>query len=61
MAAGMTSNAEHLATIDWTRGKWSQVNGKYAREHTGHLAGGAKLKATDAPMLWAFCGWDGAG
>jgi organic hydroperoxide reductase OsmC/OhrA len=44
-------NAEHLATIDWTRGKWSHVKGKYAREHTWHLAGGAKLKATDAPML----------
>ena len=38
-------DAEHLATIDWTRGKWSHVKGKYAREHTWHLAGGTKLKA----------------
>jgi organic hydroperoxide reductase OsmC/OhrA len=44
-------NAEHLATIDWTRGKWSHVKGKYAREHTWHLAGGTKLKATDAGAL----------
>src|SRR5258706_11112488 len=44
-------DAEHLATIDWTRGKWSHVKGKYAREHTWHLAGGTKLKATDAGAL----------
>jgi len=27
------------------------VKGKYAREHTWHLAGGRKLKATDAGFL----------
>ncbi len=51
-ASEMTDpDAEHLATIDWTRGKWSHVKGKYAREHTWHLAGGTKLKATDAGAL----------
>src|SRR5665213_2428906 len=42
--------ALQLATIDWTRGKWSHVKGKYAREHTWHLAG-AKLKATDTEAM----------
>ena len=41
IASGMTDpEAIQLATIDWTRGKWSHVKGKYAREHTWHLAGG---------------------
>jgi hypothetical protein len=40
-----------LATIDWTRGKWSHAKGKYAREHTWHLAGGTKLKATDTDAM----------
>jgi hypothetical protein len=44
-------DGEHLATIDWTRGKWSHVKGKYAREHSWHLAGGTTLKATDAGAL----------
>jgi len=40
IATGMTDpEAVQLATIDWTRGKWSHVKGKYAREHTWHLAG----------------------
>ncbi len=43
--------AIELATIDWTRGKWSHVKGKYAREHTWHLAGGTKLKATDTDAM----------
>ena len=43
--------ALQLATIDWTRGKWSHVKGKYAREHTWHLAGGTKLKATDTDAM----------
>jgi hypothetical protein len=42
---------EHLATIDWTRGKWSSAKGKYSREHTWLLASGAKLKATDVGAL----------
>lgn len=41
----------HQATIDWTRGKWSDAKGKYSREHTWHLVGGAKLKASDAGAL----------
>jgi organic hydroperoxide reductase OsmC/OhrA len=44
-------DALQLATIDWTRGKWSQVKGKYAREHTWHLAGGTKFKATDSAAM----------
>src|SRR3984893_9884113 len=52
MRRGMTEpDAEHLATIDWTRGKSSHVKGTYAREHTWHLAGGTKLKATDDGSL----------
>ena len=45
------ADSEHLATIDWTRGKWSSAKGKYSREHTWLLASGAKLKATDAGAL----------
>ncbi len=37
----------HLATVDWQRGKWSSVPGKYSREHVWLLAGGLTLKATD--------------
>jgi len=43
--------ALQLATIDWTRGKWSHVKGKYAREHTWHLAGGTKIKASDTDAM----------
>jgi organic hydroperoxide reductase OsmC/OhrA len=45
------ADSEHLATIDWMRGKWSSAKGKYSREHTWLLASGAKLKATDAGAL----------
>jgi organic hydroperoxide reductase OsmC/OhrA len=41
----------HLATIDWQRGKWAGFTGKYSREHTWHLSGGAKLKASDSPFM----------
>jgi organic hydroperoxide reductase OsmC/OhrA len=41
----------HLVTIDWTRGKWASSKGKYSREHMWHLAGGARLKASDSPAL----------
>jgi len=44
-------DALHLATIDWTRGKWSNAKGKYSREHTWHLTGGAMLKATDTDAM----------
>jgi organic hydroperoxide reductase OsmC/OhrA len=47
----MDTDALHLATIDWNRGKWSQIKGKYAREHAWHLAGGAKLKVTDTDVM----------
>ena len=52
MRGGMTDpEALQLATIDWTRGKWSHVKGKYAREHTWHLAGGTKIKASDTDAM----------
>lgn len=38
----------HLVTIDWTRGKWSGMRGKYARDHLWHFAGRLSLKASDA-------------
>jgi hypothetical protein len=44
-------DSAHQATIDWTRGKWPDAKGKYSREHTWHLAGGGKLKASDAGAL----------
>jgi organic hydroperoxide reductase OsmC/OhrA len=40
--------AIHLATIDWTRGKWSGTRGKYAREHVWHFAGRLSVKVSDA-------------
>jgi organic hydroperoxide reductase OsmC/OhrA len=43
--------AVHLATIEWQRGQWAGVKGKYSREHLWHLAGGRKLKASDSPAL----------
>lgn len=39
------------ATIDWSRGKWSSIKGKYSREHTWLLDGGVKLRASDAEFL----------
>lgn len=38
---------DHLATIDWQRGDWSDKKGKYSRQHLWVLAG-TKLKATDS-------------
>ena len=45
------SETVHIATIDWSRGAWVNAKGKYSREHTMHFAGGAKLKASDAPFM----------
>ena len=45
------SEAVHLVTVDWQRGKWAQTKGKYSREHVWHLLSGAKLKASDSPAL----------
>ena len=42
--------ADHLATIDWTRGEWMDRPGKYSRQHMWVLAG-AKLKASDSGAL----------
>jgi hypothetical protein len=28
------AQSEHLASIDWQRGKWADAKGKYSREHT---------------------------
>lgn len=44
----------HLVTIDWTRGKWSGVRGKYSREHLWHFAGKLNLKVTDALAPMAY-------
>ena len=38
--------ADHLATIDWRRGAWSDKKGKYSRQHTWLLAG-TTLKASE--------------
>jgi hypothetical protein len=47
-AIGMDeSAADHLATIDWQRGAWSDKKGKYSRQHTWVLVG-AKLKASES-------------
>lgn len=44
----------HLVTVDWSRGKWSAVPGKYSREHVWRFAGKLNLKVTDplAPMAY---------
>ncbi len=39
--------ADHLATIDWQRGAWSDKKGKYSRQHIWVLAG-ARLKASES-------------
>ena len=39
--------ADHLATIDWERGAWSDKKGKYSRQHLWVLKG-TKLRATDS-------------
>ena len=39
--------ADHLATIDWQRGAWSDKKGKYSRQHPWVLAG-TKLKASES-------------
>jgi len=38
--------ADHLATIDWQRGAWTDKKGKYSRQHLWVLAG-TKLKASE--------------
>ena len=39
--------SDHLATIDWQRGAWSDKKGKYSRQHLWVLAG-ATLKASES-------------
>ncbi len=41
-------------TVDWSRGKWSGVPGKYSREHVWHFAEKLKLKVTDALAPMAY-------
>jgi hypothetical protein len=41
------AQSELLASIDWLRGKWADAKGKYSREHTWRLAGGAEFKASE--------------
>jgi hypothetical protein len=45
------SETVHVTTIEWSRGAWVHAEGKYSREHALHFAGGAKLKASDAPFM----------
>src|SRR5688572_3622263 len=47
----MTAEQQPQATIEWTRGKWSSIKGKYSREHTCVLDGGVKLRVSDSWML----------
>ena len=47
----MEAESQHLASVDWQRGKWADAKGKYSREHTWWLVGGAKFKASDAAFL----------
>jgi hypothetical protein len=35
----MEAQSEHLASIDWQRGKWADAKGKYSRERTWWLVG----------------------
>lgn len=52
MNEGRASAPEHLATIEWERGKWLHVRGNDSREPVWRLAAGAKLRATDGwPLL----------
>ena len=39
--------SDHLATIDWQRGAWSDKKGKYSRQHLWVLAG-TTLKASES-------------
>jgi hypothetical protein len=39
--------ADHLATVDWQRGAWSDKKGKNSRLHLRVLAG-AKLKGSES-------------
>lgn len=39
--------SEHLATIDWQRGAWSDKRGKYSRQHLWVLAG-TRLQASES-------------
>ena len=47
----MEAESQHLASVDWQRGKWADAKGKYSHEHTWWLVGGAKFKASDAAFL----------
>ena len=44
----------HLVTIDWARGKWSGVPGKYSRDQLWQFAGKLSLKVTDALAPMAY-------
>jgi len=47
----MATHIQPQATIDWSRGKWSGVKGKYSREHTCVLEGGVKLRVSDSRAM----------
>jgi hypothetical protein len=42
--------ADHLATIDWQRGAWSDKKSKYSPQHLWVLAG-AKLKGSESEAV----------
>jgi len=54
----MEAQSEHLGSIDWQRGKWAYARGKYSREHTWWLVGGAKFKASAAELLDGELGFE---
>jgi organic hydroperoxide reductase OsmC/OhrA len=47
----MAIQVQAQATIDWSRGKWSGVKGKYSREHAWVLDGGVKLRVSDSRSM----------
>lgn len=47
----MAAEQQPQATLEWSRGKWSSIKGKYSREHLCVLEGGVRLRVTDSWML----------
>lgn len=56
----MTAEQLPQATLDWSRGKWSSIPGKYSREHTCVLDGGVKLRVSDSGFVLPESYRDGA-
>jgi organic hydroperoxide reductase OsmC/OhrA len=47
----MAAEQQPQARLEWSRGKWSSIKGKYSREHVCELDGGVKLRVTDSWLL----------